>query len=84
MPPLDTAFIVRTYQLGLPQSARDIFQLLAQSNWMNISLAENLQKMVGFRNIAVHDDQKMNLDILVTIIKVHLQDFLDFGQHILK
>lgn len=45
---------------------------------------QNLQNMVGFRNIAVHDYQKMNLDILVQIIKVHLQDFLTFTQTILK
>lgn len=40
--------------------------------------------MVGFRNIAVHDDQSINWEILKQIIENHLDDFTDFTKQILK
>jgi uncharacterized protein YutE (UPF0331/DUF86 family) len=40
--------------------------------------------MVGFRNIAVHDYQTINLTILEQIVEKHLEDFTDFTKQILK
>jgi len=34
--------------------------------------------MVGFRNIAVHDYQAVNIDIVENIIKKHLDDVLTY------
>jgi len=36
--------------------------------------------MVGFRNIAVHDYKKMNLEIVRSIIHSELNVFLDFSK----
>jgi len=47
--------LIRREQLGVPQSARDIFELLAKSEWIERSLAEALKRMIGFRNIAIHE-----------------------------
>lgn len=44
--------IIREQQLGLPQSARDVFTVLADNAVISHELAESLKKMVGFRNIA--------------------------------
>ena len=68
----------RQHQYGVPQSSRDSFTLLAQNNVLTTALAENLKKMVGLRNIAVHDYQELNLDIVVHVINHHLSDFNDF------
>ncbi|QZA79393.1 DUF86 domain-containing protein [Deefgea tanakiae] len=46
-------------KLGVPQSAGDVFTLLATAKWIDTELATSLQKMVGFRNIAVHDYQTL-------------------------
>jgi uncharacterized protein YutE (UPF0331/DUF86 family) len=62
----------------VPQSSRDSFTLLAQNNVVPVALAENLKKMVGLRNIAVHDYQELNLDIVVHVINNNLSDFQDF------
>jgi len=70
--------IARIKKLGLPQSSRDSFSLLAKNNIITLELADNLKKMVGLRNIAVHDYQELNLDIVVHVIKNHLTDFEDF------
>lgn len=68
----------RQHQYGVPQSSRDSFTLLAQNNAVPVALADNLKKMVGLRNIAVHDYQELNLDIVIHVIHNHLSDFQDF------
>ena len=45
---------------------------------------KNLKNMVGFRNIAVHDYQALQLPIMVAIITGHLDDFLAFSTFILR
>ena len=76
--------LVRRERIGLPQSARDVFQLLAQSHWIDADLAEALKKMVGFRNIAVHDYRRLQLPITVSIITGHLDEFLRYSEVLLK
>ncbi len=68
----------RKHQFGIPQSSRDSFTLLAQNNIIPVALADKLKKMVGLRNIAVHDYQELNLDIVIYVINNHLSDFKDF------
>ena len=68
--------LVRRERMGVPQSARDVFALLAQNGWITADLAETLKRMVGFRNIAVHDYQSLQLPITVAIIEHRLDDFL--------
>lgn len=75
--------LIRREKLGIPQSARDVFALLAQGGWINTTLADKLKSMVGFRNIAVHDDQALQLPILISIIETHLDEFLEYSQALL-
>lgn len=42
-----------------------------------------MKRMVGFRNIAVHDYQTLQLPIVVSIITRHLNDFLSFSEALL-
>jgi uncharacterized protein YutE (UPF0331/DUF86 family) len=76
--------LVRREKLGVPQSARDVFTLLAQASWIEATLADHLKRMVGFRNIAVHDYQAMQLPITVRIITFHLDEFLRYSQALIK
>jgi uncharacterized protein YutE (UPF0331/DUF86 family) len=76
--------LVRRERLGLPQSARDVFELLARGSWIDATLADAMKKMVGFRNIAVHDYQSLQLPITINIITLHLGDFLKYSEVLLK
>ncbi|HEY7884636.1 MAG TPA: DUF86 domain-containing protein [Cellvibrionaceae bacterium] len=73
-------YIIRKNQLGLPQGARDIFTVLADKKIISPNLAESLKKMVGFRNIVVHNYQSLALPIVKAIIQNHLEDFTEFKQ----
>jgi uncharacterized protein YutE (UPF0331/DUF86 family) len=75
--------LIRRERLGPPQSARDVFDLLTNGGWIDADLADVLKRMVGFRNIAVHDYQGLQLPIVVAIIERHLDDFLRFSKAIL-
>jgi len=76
--------LIRRDRLGIPQSARDVFALLAQHQRIDATLADALKRMVGFRNIAVHDYQTLQLPITVAIIQTHLDEFLLYSKTLLQ
>ncbi len=73
-------FVVSAEKLGLPQSSRDSFEMLYGGKFITESLLTKMSAMVGFRNIVVHNYQKISLPILQTIIEDHLGDFHEFIQ----
>ena len=76
--------LVRIHRLGVPQETREAFDLLERSGHLDPSLATRLRKMVGFRNVAVHDYQKLNLDVVRSIVVERLDDFLEFTRLLLQ
>lgn len=69
--------LVRVRRLGVPQETREAFDFLAGAGLLETELAGRLKRMVGFRNVAVHDYRKLNLDI-VQAVERHVGDFLAF------
>jgi uncharacterized protein YutE (UPF0331/DUF86 family) len=61
--------VVKLRQLGVPRESRECFSLLAKAGLVPADLAAALQRMVGFRNLAVHDYQRINLDIVESILR---------------
>ena len=76
---IDTANILnKQHNTGIPQSSRDSFELLKKAGLISAPLALNLQKMVGLRNVAVHDYQTLNLEIVKHVVEHRLGDFEEF------
>lgn len=75
--------IVSEQRLGLPQTSRDAFDMLQSHSIIDEDIAKRLKAMVGFRNIAVHDYQTLNIEILKQIVDKHLGDFTDYTKQIL-
>jgi uncharacterized protein YutE (UPF0331/DUF86 family) len=73
-------YINKVKKIGIPQSSRDSFDFLFKAGLLSKDIATNLKKMVGLRNIAVHDYQELNIDIVKFIVEEHLIDF----QHFIK
>lgn len=76
--------LVRVQRLGVPQETREAFELLEKAGLIDAALAVRMKKMVGFRNVAIHDYQKLSLDIVRQILLEHLDDFLAFTRVLLK
>lgn len=70
--------IVSEKKLGIPQSSRDAFDALIDNNIIDDKLGKKLKSMIGFRNIAVHNYQAVDTDILKNILENHLDDFRDY------
>lgn len=76
--------LARARGLGAPQDSRDGFRLLIEASLLDRDLGERLMRMVGFRNIAIHDYQALNLAIVQAIIEKHLVDFERFARAALR
>ncbi len=76
--------IVADEGLGLPQKLRENFNILQKNNILPEELTLRLRKMVGFRNIAVHEYESINPDILKSILKKNLKDFEEFYTVIIR
>ncbi len=72
------AYIVKNRKLGIPKTSKEIFKLLEKEGFIDKNLSENLQKMVGFRNLAIHEYTQLNIDILEYIVKERIWDLKEF------
>ncbi len=76
--------IVKTRNLGLPNTSRELFTMLLDDGIISKSICKEMQGMVGFRNIAVHDYQNLNIEIVVAIVQRHLGDFEGYIKEIFQ
>ncbi len=76
--------IISEKNLGIPQSSREVFDILCNNNLIDENMANKLKAMVGFRNIAVHDYQAINIAIVQQIIKKDLADLKKFTKVIVR
>jgi uncharacterized protein YutE (UPF0331/DUF86 family) len=70
--------VIKTHKLGIPTSSAESFELLARKQVISYELELKLRGMVGFRNMAVHQYQRLNIDIIEQIITTNLDDLLEF------
>lgn len=75
---------IRKNKLGIPQTSKENFEILEKNNVITEELSLRLQGMVGFRNIAVHDYQALNLKIVEKIVEEYIYDSLKLARMILE
>ncbi len=76
--------LVRRHRLGIPEDSRDAFTMPAGAGLLEAALADSMTAMVGFRNIAVHEYQRLDVDIVRVIVEERIADFLAFSSWALK
>jgi len=69
---------IKARKLGLPKDSRESFRLLATGKIIPHELAKRLEGMVGFRNILVHEYQRMDIGLMIRVIEQHLDDLVEF------
>jgi len=74
------AHLIAGMEVPPPDTMGQTFDLLAQEGVVNFELASSLKKAVGFRNIAVHNYESINWEIVHSIVKYHLEDFANFAK----
>ena len=78
------AHVVSDEALGLPSELKENFILLKKARIIDKSLCARLEKMVGFRNIAVHEYEEIDVGILKSIYKNNLKDLEVFYERVLR
>jgi uncharacterized protein YutE (UPF0331/DUF86 family) len=77
-------YVVSRQKLGVPQDSREAFALLQGGSILPTDLAQRMQRMVGFRNVAIHEYTRLNLEVIHSIITKQLDDFRTFSSMIVK
>lgn len=71
--------LIKIRKLGLPQDSKDSFSLLQRAGLIDEAMTAALRAIVGFRNILVHQYQRLDLDIMVEVVEHRLDDLLAFS-----
>lgn len=71
--------LIRRRRLGIPTETRESFAILSREKILPVELGGRLQKMVGFRNVAVRQYRDLDLDIAERVIARNLDDLLAFA-----
>jgi uncharacterized protein YutE (UPF0331/DUF86 family) len=78
---LDLAnIVIRKRRLGIPNESRESFATLVREGIVEAELGAKLQRMIGFRNVAVH--RYRELDIVEAVIRTDLDDLLAFAEKV--
>lgn len=77
-------YVVSQRKLGVPQDSRDAFSLLQTGGILPADLAQRMQRMMGFRNVAIHEYTRLNLEVVHSIITEQMDDFCTFSSMIVK
>ena len=76
--------ILLDYKTPTPSTMADTFKYMAESKLITEQNAQDLAHAVGFRNIAVHQYENIDCNIVFSIITNHLEDFKKFAEAIEK
>jgi uncharacterized protein YutE (UPF0331/DUF86 family) len=63
--------------LGVPADSADAFTILERERVLSPAVAERMRRMVGFRNVAVHEYRKLDPTVVRTVVEHRLGDFED-------
>lgn len=76
---LDVAsHIVSDDRLGEPATNKELVMLLARAGWLSSDQVPMLVRLIGFRNILVHNYDTVDLAIVRDVLEHHLDEVLAF------
>jgi uncharacterized protein YutE (UPF0331/DUF86 family) len=71
--------LVRIHRLGAPAWSAQAFELLANAGIIPAQLSLKMVRMVGFRNLAIHEYDRLDLDLIESLFNEPLDDLLAFA-----
>lgn len=63
-----------------PDTMGQTFDRLEEAGLIDGALARRMKRAVGFRNLAIHNYEAINWEIVYAICTKHLEDFEDFAR----
>ena len=68
----------------IPKSYADTFKVLLEERIIDSKLSAVMEKMAKFRNIVVHHYDKVDVEIVIAILKKDLADFIRYKAAIIQ
>ena len=78
-----SSHIISDEKLRVPETYADMFRILVQNSILEEPHLEAFEKMAKFRNIIVHDYEKIDAEIVLGILQKNLMDFVGFREAII-
>jgi uncharacterized protein YutE (UPF0331/DUF86 family) len=72
------------HKLEIADDTAETFVVLAKAGLIPPDLAQSMKRMVGFRNVAVHEYQELDVQKVRHIIEHRLDDLLAFSKAMLR
>ncbi len=73
------AHIISDEGFGVPGSTNEMFYLLEENGYLDRDITEKMVKAVGFRNLIVHEYEKIELG---QVFEIALKDIKDLNEYL--
>jgi uncharacterized protein YutE (UPF0331/DUF86 family) len=70
--------IVSVHHAGVPQNSADAFLLLERAKFIGNSTTRAMVAMTGFRNVAIHEYQDLEMEVLRSIAEREWKGLVEF------
>ena len=70
--------------LRAPSTYAETFEILVQAGLMSPDLGRVMVEMTGFRNVVVHEYARIDAEVVIRILRKHLEDFRRFEAEALR
>lgn len=70
--------VIADRRLRAPSTYAETFEILGEAGLISSSLGQVMVEMTGFRNVVVHEYARVDADVVVRILRDHLEDFRRF------
>lgn len=76
--------IIADSALRTPETYADTFRVLGENSILTVEQTSVMEKMAKFRNVVVHQYEAVDAEIVVLILRKHLDDFQLFSDAIAR
>jgi uncharacterized protein YutE (UPF0331/DUF86 family) len=76
--------VISDNELRTPETYADTFRVLAENGILPPEQQSVMEKMAKFRNIVVHQYETVDAEIVILILRRHLNDFKQFSDSIVQ
>jgi uncharacterized protein YutE (UPF0331/DUF86 family) len=76
--------VISDNELRTPETYADTFRVLAENGILHSEQLAVMEKMAKFRNIVVHQYETVDAEIVILILRRHLNDFGQFSDSIIQ
>jgi uncharacterized protein YutE (UPF0331/DUF86 family) len=82
---LDVAsHIVADRRLRAPSTYAETFEILVQAGLLSPDLGRVMVEMTGFRNVIIHEYTRIDAEVVIRVLRKHLEDFRRFEAEALR